>query len=179
MQYLERSSSVAVAFSACLLLATAPSQASSPVGTISAELGGEQREWQTLAVPSEGTATAQWRDIGGMLMLSIQGHDPQADSILHGVLSIETTLMGSSADANVMSTVFSYFPEGLSGPFYSSDDAGQPGMIDLMQLDTEAGNTQGTFEGVMCRRESMFAEMDLDDCLTLSGRFDAELLQAE
>jgi hypothetical protein len=92
LQHLERASSVAAAFSACLLLATAPSQASSPVGTISAELGGEPREWQT---------------------------------------------------------------------------------------NTEAGNTQGTFEGVMCRRESMFAEMDLDDCLTLTGRFDTELLQAE
>lgn len=165
------------ALAACAVLAASTASASSPIGTMSAELDGEQREWQTLSVPSEGTATAEFRDLGGPMTISIQGLDPDAANILHGTFSIETTLMGSGAGASSFGASMSYFPEGMSGAFYTSAEEDQTLSLQFSALDvtSDPGKAEGTFSGRMCRLDNFSSPMDMDDCIEVEGRFATEL----
>src|SRR5690606_16252851 len=94
------------------------------VGAVNATIDGTTYAGETLDVPSEGTSTADFRSFGPVTSISIQAHAPEAESIMRNVLSIEVSLMGSDASASIMDASVSWWPEGMSPPFYLSEDSG-------------------------------------------------------
>ena len=114
-----------------------------------------------------------------MTTVSIQGHDPKAASRLHNVLSINMSLMGSGAAAKVMNATISYFPKGMRGPFYTSEETAKETKVDFDKLSFGGdGVAHGRFTARMCLRESMFADIDMNDCRVVKGKFETELRRA-
>ena len=151
-----------------------------PMGTLEATIDGMPYSGETLNVASEGTSTAEFRSFGPVTSLSIQAHDPQAQSIMHNILTIEVSLMGTDASASVMDVSVSYWPEGMGEPFYLSEDSGTAPQIDFDALSLEDGTSaaQGNFSAVICRRDGMFADTDTGDCRQVEGTFDTALRKA-
>ncbi|MBL3702095.1 hypothetical protein GI582_05215 [Sulfitobacter sp. BDSS02] len=148
-----------------------------PVGTVSATIGDMAYEGETLDVPSEGTSTAEWRAFGPVTSVSVQAHDPAAESLMHGVLTIEMSLMGEDASAGMMDASVSWWPEGMSAPFYINEVIG-PDLgiaIDTLSLEEGGSKITGTFSARLCRKDSFFAEIDSGDCVPVEGRFDTAL----
>lgn len=152
-----------------------------PVGTVDATIDGTPYSGETLDVPSEGTSTAEVRFFGPVTSISIQAHDPEAESIMQNVLTMEVSLMGNDASASMMDVSVSWWPEGMSPPFYLSEDSGAaPEVVfDALSLEDGAATAQGRFLAVVCRRDSMLAEVDTSDCRPVEGTFDTALRKAD
>ncbi|MFW8566112.1 hypothetical protein [Orrella sp. 11846] len=155
--------------------------ARTPVGAVNATIDGTPYAGETLDVPSEGTSTAEFRSFGPTASLSIQAHDPEAESIMRNVLSIKISLMGSDASASIMDASVSWWPDGMSKPFYLSEDSGTaPEVVfDALSLEDGASTAQGSFSAIVCRKDSMFAEADTSDCRQVEGTFDTPLRKAD
>lgn len=161
-----------------LLLAflAAPASAQQPMGSINATIDGDAQEWATLMLAREDTATASYTDFGPVTSITIQGHDLGADSILNNVLSIEASLMGRNAAAQPLDMSVSLFPEGMRGPFYTSEETEDETTVSFERLEFgEPGIAEGTFSARICRRDGMFGEVDLGDCRAIEGRFETQL----
>lgn len=154
--------------------------ARTPMGAVDAAIDGTPYSGETLDVPSEETSTAEFRSFGPVTSISIQAHDPKAESIMRNILSIEVSLMGSDAADAIIETSVSWWPEGMSEPFYLSENSGtDPEVIfDVLSLEDGAA-VQGSFSAVVCRRDGMFAESDTSDCRVVEGAFDTALRKAE
>ena len=155
------------------LLVAAPALAETPIGEISGEIGDEAFVWETLDVPSEGTATAEFSDFGPVTTVSIQGHEQGGESRMRNVLSLDFSLMGS----DVMDIDVSFFPDGLSGPFYISTDAPRDAQIsfDRLDLDDDPAMAEGNFTALLCRQDSFMSPPDTNDCIEARGRFTTQL----
>jgi hypothetical protein len=165
---------------ALLALSAVPAWAMQEIGTIEATIGGESGAWVTIHMPSEDTATAEHSQFGPMTSISIQGHDPESGSMMRNVFSLEVTVMGEDEAGEVIDAVLNLFPEGLSGPFYTSGDAAVGSVATFNRLDLSgSGRAEGTFSGQLCRQDGMFSEIDLDDCRVIEGTFDTELHLAD
>ncbi|MFC4353016.1 hypothetical protein ACFOW6_15810 [Fodinicurvata halophila] len=147
------------------------------LGTIEASIDGSQGRWETLAVPAEGAATANYRITGATTSIAIQGHDPDAEHMRQNVLNLEVRLVGEEADAEILGAGVNLFPDGLENPFYVSDAEGAGASVTFEHLDlgAEEGVAAGRFTATICRRESIKAEADPDACREVEGRFDTEL----
>ncbi|KMK64113.1 hypothetical protein [Puniceibacterium sp. IMCC21224] len=152
-----------------------------PVGTVTATIGEAAYDGETLDVPSEGTSTAEWRTFGPVSSLSIQAHDPDAESIMQGILTIEISLMGTDASGAMMDASVSWWPEGMNAPFYMNEEIGEDLNISIytLSLEEEGSTIKGSFSAHLCRKDSFFAEADTDDCLPVEGHFDTALMRAE
>ncbi|MGY6706948.1 MAG: hypothetical protein ACXIVF_01370 [Rhizobiaceae bacterium] len=169
----------AAALALCLVGAT-PAFAMEEIGTIEATIDGEAGRWTTMHLASENAATAEHSKIGPMTSISIQGHDPDSGSMMRNVLSLDVTLMGEGPSAETFDPALSLFPEGMSGPFYTSGDGQLEVSVRFDELDlSERGHARGSFSGQLCRQDGMFAEPDLDNCRAIEGTFDTELHLAE
>lgn len=170
---------IAAAFALCLASATS-AFAMQEIGVIEATIGGQGGSWTTIHVTSENTATAEHSQIGPMTSISIQGHDPHSGSMMRNVFSLDVTLMGSGPSAEALDAVLNLFPEGMSGPFFTSGDGQIQTQIAFDELDlSERGHARGSFSGQICRQDGMFEEIDLDDCRAVKGTFDTALHLAE
>jgi hypothetical protein len=165
----------------CLAQPALAQIAKTPVGTVDATIDGTPYLGETLDVPSEGTSTAEVRSFGPVTSISIQAHDLEAESIMRNVLTIEVSLMGSDASASIMEASVSWWPEGMSPPYYLSEDGETDSVIilDLLSLEDGAAAARGSFSAVVCRRDSMFAEADTSDCRQVEGTFDTALRKAD
>ena len=164
----------------CLAQPALAQIAITPVGAVNATIDGEPYSGETLDVPSEGTSTAEFRSFGPVTSISIQAHDPEADSLMRNVLTIEVSLMGSDASASIMETTISWWPEGMSPPYYLGEDSGTAPEVVFDRLSLEdGGSAQGRFSAVLCRRDSLLAEADTSDCLPVEGTFDTALRKAD
>ncbi|WP_127143972.1 hypothetical protein [Pelagibacterium montanilacus] len=163
------------------LMVPALAQLGTAVGTLSVTIDGEAYEGETLDVPSEGTSTATVQSFGPVTTLTIQAHDPQSDSIMRNVMAVELSLMGSDASASIMEASVSWWPGGMGEPFYYSEGSGTATdiVIDTLTLEDGAEAIQGSVSGMLCRRDSFFADPDMDDCRMVEGTFDTPLLKAE
>lgn len=152
-----------------------------PVGTVTATIGGAAYEGETLDVPSEGTSTAEWRTFGPVSSLSIQAHDPGAESIMQGILTIEISLMGTTASAAMIDASVSWWPEGMNAPFYINEEIGKDLSIsiDTLSLEKEGSLISGSFSAQLCRKDSFFADADTENCRPVEGQFDTALKKAE
>lgn len=151
----------------------APALAETPIGEISGEIGGEAFVWETLDVPSEGTATAEFSEFGPVTTVSIQGHERGGESRMRNVVSLDFSLMGN----DVMDIDVGFFPNGLSAPFYVSDDAPRGAEIsfDTLDLAGDAGTAEGSFTALLCRKDGIMSPPDTSDCLEASGSFVTQL----
>lgn len=164
----------------CLAQPALAQIATTPVGAVNATIDGEPYTGETLDVPSEGTSTAEIRSFGPVTSIQIQAHDPEADSLMRNVLTIEVSLMGSDASASIMETTISWWPEGMSPPYYLGEDSGTAPEVVFDRLSLEdGGSAQGRFSAVLCRRDSLLAEADTSDCLPVEGTFDTALRKAD
>jgi len=158
----------------------AVAQMQQPMGVVDAVIDGAAYHGETLDVPSEGTSTAEFRTFGPMTSITIQAHDPDAESIMRNVLIVEISLMGADASAAVFDVSVSYWPEGMSAPFFISDESGVDGVATFEALSFEGeAAASGSFSAVMCRQESFFVESDPEICLPVEGTFDTRLHRAE
>jgi hypothetical protein len=159
-----------------LALLALPASAQQPMGSVVATIDGEVQEWATLMLPEEDTATASYTDFGPVTSITIQGHDLGADSILNNILTVEASLMGRDGAAQPIDMSVSLFPEGLRGPFYTSEETEDETTIGFERLEFgEPGFAVGTFSAKICRRDGMFSEIDLGDCRLIEGRFETQL----
>ncbi|MFP1644730.1 hypothetical protein [Pontitalea aquivivens] len=156
----------------------ASGQETVPMGKMTATIDGAAYEGQTLDVPADGTATAEVRSIGPMMSVSIQAHDPEAASVMQGILVVDFTLMGTGGSPAPMTPSISWWPEGMNAAFFQSDEGGAAEVtLDALSLDDPASAT-GHFTATLCRKDSFFAEADTDDCRTVEGRFETALRDA-
>lgn len=158
------------------LPATAQMQTNA-IGTVEATIDGAAYRGETLEVPSEGTATAEFMAIGPMTTVTVQAHDPEAESIMRNILSVEVMMMGNEPAGGMMEPTVSYWPGGMSAPFYITDDTGTAPTVTIDAVSLVAGDAfiRGSFSAQPCKQESFFAEIDLDDCITIEGTFDTVL----
>ena len=171
----------ALGFALCLIAPASTPLARSAIGEVVAVIDGTSYRGETLTVPSEGTSTAEVMSIGPVTIISIQAHDPEADSIMQNVLSIELTLMGNDSSAPLTGAEVSWWPEGMDPPFYLSEGSGHSVevVIDELSLEDSDAAIKGSFSGLTCRQDGMFEEMDTNDCLSIEGTFDTTLLKAK
>ncbi|MCC5978100.1 MAG: hypothetical protein JJU21_08570 [Salinarimonas sp.] len=164
-------------FAFAALIAAAPAQAMEPIGEINGEIGGDSFAWETLDVPSEGTATAEFEAFGPVTTISIQGHEQGGESRMRNVISLDLSLMGEGDAGSIMDADISFFPDGLSGPFYISTDAPREAEIsfDTLTLSDDAGMAEGSFTALLCRQDSFMTPPDLEDCIEANGRFSTRL----
>ncbi len=170
----------ALGLALCLALPVAAQVQTNPLGVVDAMIGGVAYHGETLDVPSEGTATAEFRAFGPVHSITIQAHDPEAESITRNVLVVDISLMGNDASAPAVDVSVSYWPEGMRSAFYVSDEGGEGAEVvfDVLSLGDDAA-ASGSFTALLCRKESMFAEADLDTCLPVEGTFDTALRPGE
>lgn len=149
----------------------------SHIGEVNATMDGTAYRGATLAVPSDGTATAEFRKLGPATMISVQAHDPDAESVMSNVFNVSFTLAGEGASAPLTGVTISYFPEGMDEPFYSSESSETAPQISLEFLSLEEGSALaiGQFTASLCRKERFFAEADTSDCMNVEGSFDTAL----
>jgi len=153
----------------------------SAVGEVNASIDGASYVGETLEVPSEGTSTAEFRSFGPVTSLTIQAHDPEAESVMSNVLSLEISLMGTDPSASIMETSASWWPDGMGEPFYHSEGS-QTGVditLDTLSLEDGEPTIAGSFSALLCRKESFFAEADKNDCLPVEASFDTILQKAD
>lgn len=161
----------------CGLLLTVPALAMSPMGEITGTIGDEALVWETLDVPSEGTATAEFEAFGPVTSVTIQGHERGGESRMRNVIVLTLSLMGEGAGRSVMDKDVSFFPQGMSGGFYISTDAPREAEIsfDTLELSGEEGRAEGSFSALLCRQDGIMSPPNLDDCIEASGTFATEL----
>ncbi len=156
-----------------VLIISAPALAETPIGEVSGKIGGEAFVWETLHLPSEGTATAEFSEFGPVTTVSIQGHEQGGESRMRNVISLNLSLMGS----DVMDADVSFFPNGMSGPFFVSTDAPRDAEFSFgtLDLDGDTGMAEGSFTALLCRQDGMMSPPDTDDCIEASGSFATQL----
>ena len=135
----------------CLAQPALAQIAKTPVGAVEATIDGEPYSGETLDVPSEGTSTAEVRSFGPVTSISIQAHDPEAESIMRNVLSVEVSLMGSDASASIMEASVSWWPDGMSEPFYLSEDSGTAPEVILDALSSGGRGRRRSRQLLGCR----------------------------
>ena len=170
-------------FSVAILLASMTGTSfAGEFGRISAEFGGETREWYSISMEQGGEIAASARMSSGRLTtdLHIQGH-PGPSFTTTDVLSIDAMFIGKFADdATPNSVEVLHLPEGMSGPFWTSEGAPTPASVSFELLETaaagEIGRTVGSFMAELCRKVTVTAEPDTSDCRPITGTFDTQLL---
>lgn len=150
------------------------------MGEITATIDGRPYRAITLGKSSSHDASASYQVIGGMTMISMQGHDVDTGGIMDNVINVEVTLMGSNASASMMDAKVYYWPNGMGGPFYTSDQTGHEVSLtwEALLLNDDA-TARGSFETVLCRQEGFFDEVDTSTCIEISGRFDTGLVATQ
>lgn len=150
-------------------------------GSVSATLGGEERTWNTLALPTdEGTqGTATWSSImGTVLTVSIQAHAEPRYAIEHAI-SIEVTTSGTMPPAcpcTFHDATLTYWSTGSMFRDVYSDDAASV-VIDAFEPNGDGTyRVAGSFVGTLAYHASVQAEPDTSRTLPIEGRFEVDAL---
>lgn len=127
---------------------------------------------------------------GGMVAISIVGHNPSSPNILkEELLSLDITLDGGSDPATLTGQAHAadimYVVENPSGYvpdiFYVSGEDGHPAQVvfERLELEPGGGHAAGHFEGSLCRMESarLWEGPNLSDCILVEGNFHTTLVE--
>lgn len=162
------------------LTATAGISEKDAMGKVTATIGDKAYEGIALSAKGERSASATFHSIGGVVtILSIQTFDPDADRMMNNVLTLEIPVTGPGASAQFYGASVSFWPEGMSKPFYISDEENKEAVtfkLDTIELGANA-KAKGSFQTKICRKDGMFKAADPSDCMTVKGRFDTSLEQ--
>lgn len=172
-----RSLAVLAAVVPVLVLGCSPSASAvgtEVIGSMQARIDGEPGTWETLSLPAEGTATASYSRFGAGATIAIQGHDPGAESRMRNVLSLQVTVMGEGASAQLIGDVIlGLYPDGMAGASWQASAADIT--WERLELGADGGHATGRFTASLCRQEGAFSEPDPDDCRAIEGEFDTAL----
>lgn len=145
------------------------------IGQIEAEFDGETLSKTTVSYLAdgkrEGTATLMTvSGITGLSMYAAEGR-PIAIEVTY---TSTATLDPTSRPINME---IGYFPSGLT-PYWTSEGAPTPVDITFDQLDTATDTpyARGTFEATLCLVADIGEEADMDNCKSITGRFDTQLI---
>ena len=158
----------------------APSSAVSEIlGRIEARLGDAEMAWNTITgTRGNGTmATASLRLGPRLTELHIEGF-PGADFTSQGVLSLDLRyLTPYSPDRAPLAVDILYMPDGMGGPFWTSDGASMAPVVRVLSLDVwgAVGRVDALFAADLCLRPIISSATDPDTCRALSGRVETEL----
>jgi hypothetical protein len=162
----------------CLLtLAGCSAAAKDGIGQIEAEIGGEDYHGITLGKTSEHAASAELMTMGPMTMVSMQAHDLDTGGIMDNVVNLKVSLMGASANAQIIEAEVSYWPEGMGSPFYISTGANVPLSIEWDRLEVgEEPFAAGSFSGELCLQADFYTPADTTNCKSITGTFSSALV---
>ncbi|MBN7797067.1 hypothetical protein [Parahaliea mediterranea] len=150
------------------------------LGTVTATLGGDSYTGVTLAPAGEREGSASYTKMGGLTMVNIQAHDLETGGLMDNVLSLSFSLMGEAGSSAFFEASLSFWPEGMSGPFYDSAQSGARVELELDTLELgDSGRAKGTFAGSVCYQAGFYSEPDLGNCRPLKGSFDTGLVRFE
>lgn len=151
------------------------SNAAEGVGNIDADIGGESYAGATLGKTSEHEASATVRNFGPITMLNMQAHDLEAESMMKNVFNIEVSLSNAGSSPQVMSATVSYWPQGMSEKFYTSEESTVSVSFEQFEMGDNA-HVVGTFSGRMCAKADFYSAINRADCKDVNGTFDTPLL---
>lgn len=163
----------------CLALALASSAEAETLGTLTAEIDGLSKRWQTLLIPraSGALATASLRPGPRLTELYLHGH-PGDRLSSQDVFSLEVAFPSPYAPgASPQSVELLYMPNGMAGPFWTSKGAPEPPVVQLLSLDVwgAVGEVEAVFIAKLCRREIISAATDPNTCREVSGHVETRL----
>lgn len=165
-----------IATIACLT--SACSTADESLGTLTANIDGEDYSSITLAPVGERTGSASFSSIGPMTNISIQGHDLDTGGMMDNVLTLSISLMGTDQSAQIMEAKISYWPKGMKAPFYNSEQSGTPVKLEWESLSlSDDARAKGSFSGEICLQKDFFTAVDTSQCKPISGNFATDLIQ--
>lgn len=149
------------------------------IGTMTVELDGEARRFHFISVTrGERTAmSAGFVDHERLPSLNLQAH-PEPRFTTRDVVSVSGSWFGGySADKPLTGVEILFLPEGMSKPFYTTDQVpGDPDLtLDSFGIDGDTGQASGTFSGKLCRVEKLYEAPDMNDCKDISGTFETVL----
>lgn len=149
------------------------------IGEVSATFDGSERQWYTLerTVGEQTAASASFRNTKRLSSLNIQAHpEPRFSNV--GVLSISASWFGTFELGKApVSVEVLYLPEGMSNPFYTSDQVtdGATLAIESINLDEGSGHITGRFTAKLCHVTELYEAPDMGDCKDIDGAFDTKL----
>lgn len=153
--------------------------AAEELGRIEAQFGGKNRVWQTVAQARGGrvVATASLWLGPRMTELYLQGQAEEGDAS-RDVFSLSLRYLSPYAEgaAPVFADIL-YMPEGMGGPFWTSDGAADAPTIRVLKLEIWGayGRIDALFAGELCLRERITAAPDPARCAEVTGRVETEL----
>lgn len=153
------------------------------VGTVDVDLGGEVRTFHTVGMKRDGqTAMTSTFNLSDRLSdLTIQAH-PVPRFTSTDVISINASWFGAYSDGAAPASVeVLWLPEGMSKPFYTSDQVSEAPVLEIGMInrDGETGQITGTISATVCRVSGLYEPPDMEDCLPLTGTFDTQVLVKE
>jgi hypothetical protein len=167
----ERAVNATIKSIACLLAGVMGAAAStaSAADRLRGTVDGEERQWQVLA--SHGESTAYFRDMNGLLEVTIQGH-ADARFTTKGALSISMLAMDGQLpfEAEVM-----YFPEAAMLPNFNSD--GQDGELELERFEQDGDRLyiRGRYRGSLGYVETIRPRVEPTRHIDVDLEFDLAL----
>lgn len=168
------------ALAVCAALTCAATAArADELGRIAARFDGAELVWQTVAVRrADGTmATASLRLGPRMTELYLQGHRAGGDTRTD-VFSLDLRYGSPYSDgAEPLFADILYMPEGMGGPFWTSDGAAEMPTIRVLTLEVWGGfgRVDAVFAGELCLKERITAAPDPTRCKEVTGRVETEL----
>lgn len=163
-----------------VLLALLPVLASAAeLGRITAFLDGQEREWHTISMEQGGqnVATASFEQTANLAELHLQGH-PIPAFTSKDVLSIDVRYLGRyRPDDDPMSIEILYMPDGMGGPFWTSQGAVVRPRFRIVSFDVwgSIGRVEAAFDGELCLRPIISSATDPSTCKTVSGKVETDL----
>jgi hypothetical protein len=162
------------------ILLVAPGRAASQgLGRIEARIGDTDMRWQTITTArTRGTeASAAIRFGPRLTEIQIQGY-PGAEFTSSDAISVDVRYLGPYApDAVPMSVDILYMPEGMGGPFWTSNGATIAPTVRVLALDVWGafGRIDLLFAGELCLRMIISAATDPGRCQEVTGRIETDL----
>ena len=149
------------------------------LGRIEARIGETDMRWQTITTArNSGTeASAALRFGPRLTELQIQGY-PGAEFTSANAISVDLRYLGQFApDAVPMSVDILYMPDGMGGPFWTSNGATVVPTVRVLELDVWGafGRIDLLFAGELCLRKIISAATDPERCQEVTGRIETEL----
>ncbi|OWU85995.1 hypothetical protein ATO6_03750 [Oceanicola sp. 22II-s10i] len=149
------------------------------IGTVDATFDGEARTYHTISVKhgEDTAATATYNNTSRLSSLSIQAH-PAPRFTSTDVLSISIDWIGEiDAAKSPMSVEVLYLPQGMSKPFYTTDQMPEAPKITFDSLDISAspGHATGTVEATLCLVPKLYEAPDPTDCMQITAGFDTAI----
>lgn len=165
-----------IALTACVV--SSCTTADESMGTLTANIDGEDYSSITLAPVGERTGSASFSSIGPMTNISIQGHDLDTGGMMDNVLTLSVSLMGTDQSAQIIEANISYWPKGMKAPFYNSEQSGTPVKLEWESLSlSDDARATGSFSGKICLQKDFFTEVDTSQCKAITGKFETNLIQ--